>query len=59
MHKRFVAALLLAVSAIAYADVTEPVRSQTGPNSYKISFSLTGDSHSVSVSANVDPSGNT
>jgi protein-tyrosine phosphatase len=57
MHKRFVAALPLVISAIAHADVTQPVCTQTGPNNYSISFSLTGDSHTVSISASGDPSG--
>jgi protein-tyrosine phosphatase len=59
MPKRFAAALLLAVSAIAHADVTQPLCTQTGPNRYKISFSLTGDSHKVSISASSDSSGKT
>jgi protein-tyrosine phosphatase len=59
MHKRFAVALLLAFSGLAYADVTNPVCTQTGPNSYKISFLLTGDSHSVSISASSDPGGKT
>jgi protein-tyrosine phosphatase len=59
MHTRFAAVLLLAVSAIAHADVTQPVCTQNGPNSYKISFTLTGDSKTVSISASSNPSGTT
>lgn len=57
MYKKFAGVLLLAVSAVAYADVTQPVCTQAGPNSYKISFLLTGDSHRVSILASSDPSG--
>ena len=57
MRKAFIAAFYLAASAIAYADVTNPICTQTGPNSYKISFSLTNDSHSVRISASSDPGG--
>lgn len=59
MYTRFAALLLLAVSAVAHADVTQPVCTQVGPNSYTISFTLTGDSKTVSISASSNPSGTT
>jgi protein-tyrosine phosphatase len=59
MHKRLAVALLLSLSTIAQADVTRPACTQTGPTTYEISFSLTGDSHRVSISASTDPTGKT
>jgi protein-tyrosine phosphatase len=59
MLKRFAVVLLLLVSTLAHADVTHPVCTQTGPKTYEISFSLTGNSHRVRISASSDPSGTT
>ncbi len=59
MFNQFAAAILLASSVLAYADVTQPVCTQTGPNTYTISFALTGDSHRVTIEASSDATGNT
>jgi protein-tyrosine phosphatase len=59
MRNRLFAALLVTSSVLAHADVTTPVCTQTGPNTYKISFTLTGDSHHVTIAASADPTGDT
>lgn len=56
--RQFAAASLFAFSVLAYADVTQPVCRQTGPNTYSISFTLTGNSHRVTIVASSDPTGN-
>jgi protein-tyrosine phosphatase len=59
MPNRFAIAFFVAFSVFAHADVTQPVCTQTGPNTYAISFTLTGDSHRVTLSASSDPTGHT
>lgn len=58
MLKGLSAVLLIAFSVLANADVTKPVCTQTGPNTYAISFVLTGDSHRVTIAVSSDSSGN-
>jgi len=57
MYKISAAVLLLASSVFASADVTNPVCQQSGPNTYTISYALTGASHRVTIAASTDPSG--
>jgi protein-tyrosine phosphatase len=56
-----IAALLacpvLAGSMMAHADVTGLSCVQTAPAEYKLSYSLTGDSHTVEIFASPDPAG--
>jgi protein-tyrosine phosphatase len=59
MLKQFAAVFLIALPILTHADVTKPVCTQTGPNTYAISFTLTGDSHQVTIAASSDPTGNT
>ena len=51
-------ATLLAASAVARADVTNLVCTQTGPTEYRLSYMLTGKTHQVQVlaSSKADPS---
>ena len=59
MFKQIAVAFLAAsVSTLAHSAVTSPVCIQTGPNTYRLSYSLTNGSHEVSISASSDPSGN-
>jgi len=57
MHKISIAVLLLVSSAFAGADVINPVCKHNGPNTYKISYALTGDSRRVTIAASNDPNG--
>jgi protein-tyrosine phosphatase len=57
MYKISAAVLLLASSVFASADVTNPVCKQSGPNTYTISYGLTGKSHRVTISASTNPTG--
>jgi protein-tyrosine phosphatase len=50
-------AIVLAGSACARAEVTDLSCDQTGPTAYKLSYTLTGDSHKVQIFAGVDPTG--
>jgi protein-tyrosine phosphatase len=57
MYKIAAAVFLLASSVFASADVTNPVCKQSGPNTYTISYAMTGDSHRVVIAASTDPTG--
>jgi protein-tyrosine phosphatase len=46
---------LIAVSTLAHADVTHLMCTQTGPAEYKLSYSLTGNSHEVQISSSTQP----
>jgi protein-tyrosine phosphatase len=50
-------ALVLCSCSVAGAEVVNLSCNQTAPTEYKLSFSLTGDSHEVQISASTDPSG--
>jgi len=52
-----VAFVAASVSMPAHSAVTHPVCIQTGPNTYKLSYSMTNGSHQVSISSSTDPSG--
>jgi protein-tyrosine phosphatase len=47
----------LAGSMLAHAEVKDLSCDQTGPTAYKLSYTLTGDSHEVQVFASTDPTG--
>ena len=51
------AAAVFCGAAIASAEVTGLNCEQTGPAEYKLTYALTGDSHSVRITASTDPSG--
>jgi protein-tyrosine phosphatase len=51
------AAAIFCGAAIGSAEVTSLNCEQTGPAEYKLTYALTGDSHSVRISASADPSG--
>jgi protein-tyrosine phosphatase len=57
MLKRIVLACLVTASTLAHAAVTELSCVQTAPTEFKLSFSLTGDSHKVQIFASADPTG--
>jgi protein-tyrosine phosphatase len=48
---------VLACSMPARAEVTELSCIQTSPTEYKLSYSFTGDTHRVEISASTDPAG--
>jgi len=53
----FAAAVLAVGSIVARAEVTNLSCIQTGPNEYKLSYALTGDSHTVQIFASTDATG--
>ena len=59
MNKRivFAAAVLTASSLMVRAEVTNLSCIQTGPNEYKPSYTLTGNSHLVQIFASADSTG--
>jgi protein-tyrosine phosphatase len=48
---------ILTGSMLARAEVKELVCIQTAPTEYRLSYSLTGDSHQVEIFASADPAG--
>lgn len=57
MRKQIILACLIAASTMAHAAVTELSCIQIAPTKYKLSFSLTGDTHKVQIFASTDPTG--
>lgn len=51
MLQRTILAILLASSAMSYADVVNLQCTQTGPTEYKLSYSMTGNTHQVQIFA--------
>jgi len=51
--------ILFATCSLANAEVTHPTCTQTTPTEYKLSYTLTGDSHHVEIFATSDSTGNT
>jgi len=51
MLLRIVLALLLASSPLAYADLSNLQCTQTGPSEYKLSYSMTGNTHRIQIFA--------
>ena len=50
---------LVALPTLAHAAVTKLQCVQTGPTQYRLSYTFTGDSHSVQISAGAQPQGST
>jgi len=55
MLRRIAVAIVLASSALAYADVTNLECTQSGPSEYKLSYTMTGNTHQVEVLASTKP----
>jgi protein-tyrosine phosphatase len=53
----FIFAVLLAVSAVASAEVTNLECTQTGDTEYRLTYSFTGNTHKVVILASADPTG--
>ncbi len=57
MFTKIAFAWLMAASALAHAAVTDLSCIQVASTQYRLSFSLTGDSHKVQIYSSTDPSG--
>jgi len=57
MKIAFAASVLAVGSLMGRAEVTNLSCTQTGPNEYKLSYRLTGDSHAVQIFASTDATG--
>ena len=55
MLRQITLALLLSITLLAHADITNLDCTQIAPTVYKLSYSLTGDSHRVQIFAGTDP----
>jgi protein-tyrosine phosphatase len=54
MLKQIALAFFVAASTLAHADITHLDCTQTGADEYKLSYTLTGDTHMVSIFASTD-----
>jgi protein-tyrosine phosphatase len=57
MRKKLAIAGLMAAGVLAQAEVTQPVCEQVGPDQYRVTFTLTGDSHKVKIFSSEDADG--
>lgn len=57
MKKKLAIVGLMAAGALAHAEVTQPDCEQVGPDQYRITFALTGDSHKVKIFSSEDADG--
>lgn len=54
MLLRLTLAALVTASAIAHADVTQLMCTQTAPTEYKLSYTFTGNTHKVQIFSSID-----
>jgi len=57
MRKKLAMVGLMAAGVLAQAEVTQPACEQVGPDQYRITFTLTGDSHKVKIFSSTDADG--